>query len=158
MKILLAMPENEELRELLLSAGHQVDAMSADMPSWDGYDGVILGPDQLHQLIQQGDRPEILTFGNVRLNCNGCLLSADGGSVRLNQKEYRMLECFLRHPERVFSTEELMERIWGENARVDIHVVWTNITYLRRRLEAVGANIRIHSLRGTGYSLEIQQA
>lgn len=158
MKILLATPENEELRKLLLSAGHHVDGKPVDLGDCAGYDAVILQPDQLRQLIRQGDRPEILTFGNVRLNCNGCQLVADGGSVRLNQKEYRMLECFLRDPERVFSTEDLMARIWGENARVDIHVVWTNITYLRRKLEAVGANVGIHSMRGTGYSLEIQQA
>lgn len=63
------------------------------------------------------------------------------------------MSCFMRNPQRVFSAEELMEKIWGWDSAAEINVVWTNIAYLRRKLEHLRANVQIQSLRGAGYRI-----
>lgn len=65
-----------------------------------------------------------------------------------------MLELLLRRKGRCISTEEFMERIWGYDSEAEINVVWAYVSYLRRKLEAVGANVHILARRGQGYLLE----
>lgn len=97
--------------------------------------------------------PDVLAFGNLRLDASSYELSAAGKTVRLNNKEFQLMSCFLRSPGRVFSADELMEKIWGWDSRAEINVIWTNITYLRRKLEQIGADVQIQSLRGAGYRI-----
>lgn len=96
---------------------------------------------------------DVLTFGNLRLDATSYELSAAGGTVRLNNKEFQLMSCFMRNPQRVFSADELMEKIWGWDSRAEINVIWTNIAYLRRKLEQIKANVQIQSLRGAGYRI-----
>ena len=96
---------------------------------------------------------DILQFGGLQLDCTSFELSNQAGCLRLNKKEFLLLACLMRNPNRVFSVEELMERVWGWDSRARIHVVWTNITCLRRKLERLKAPMRIESLRGAGYRL-----
>lgn len=65
-----------------------------------------------------------------------------------------MLELLMRQTGRLISTEQFMEHIWGYDSEAEINVVWAYISYLRRKLEAVGANVRISARRGQGYLLE----
>lgn len=65
-----------------------------------------------------------------------------------------MLELLMRQSGRLISTEQFMEHIWGYDSDAEINVVWAYISYLRRKLEAVGANVRIAARRGQGYLLE----
>ena len=60
----------------------------------------------------------------------------------------------MSHPQHVISTERLMERIWGYEADVEINVVWVYISYLRKKLAALHADIQIKAMRNSGYSLE----
>lgn len=96
---------------------------------------------------------DVLAFGNLRLDAASYELSAAAGTVRLNNKEFQLMSCFLRNPGRVFSADVLMEKIWGWDSRAEINVLWTNIAYLRRKLEQIGADVRIQSLRGAGYRI-----
>lgn len=96
---------------------------------------------------------DILSFGNMKLNCGSYELFTEHGTVRLNNKEYQLMSCFLRNPGRIFSAEELMEKIWGWESDAHINVVWTNITHLRRKMEQVCANVQLRSLRGAGYRI-----
>ena len=65
-----------------------------------------------------------------------------------------MLELLMRQQGRLISTEQFMERIWGYDSEAEINVVWAYISYLRRKMEAVRANMRITARRGQGYLLE----
>ena len=65
-----------------------------------------------------------------------------------------MMEILMSHPQHVISTERLMERIWGYEADVEINVVWVYISYLRKKLAALHADIQIKAMRNSGYSLE----
>ncbi len=95
-----------------------------------------------------------LTVGNITLDTATFELSSPTGSFRLANKEYQMMEMLMRNPRNLISTERLMERIWGFDSDAEINVVWVYISYLRKKLAALGANIQIKATRNAGYSLE----
>ena len=96
----------------------------------------------------------VLEFGDVRLDCNRYELSCGDVSVRLNNKEFHLMELFMRHPHFVFSTSHLMDKIWGQDSEADLNVVWTYVGFIRKRLKQVGGGVEIRTARGAGYSLE----
>lgn len=98
-----------------------------------------------------------LSFGNVVLDQATFELSAPGGSFRLANKEYQMIELLMRNPRQVIPTERFLEKIWGYDSDVEVNVVWVYISYLRKKLTAMSANIQIKATRNTGYSLEEMQ-
>lgn len=95
----------------------------------------------------------VLRFGNVRLECGQYTLCAKG-ELRLNNREYQLMELFLRHPRQVFSTERLLECVWGLDSEVEVDVVWTYIGFLRKKLKQLEADVEIRTIRGAGYALE----
>lgn len=95
-----------------------------------------------------------ITFGNITLDRATFELSSPTGSFRLANKEFQMMELFLSNPQQLFSTERLMEKIWGYDSDTEINVVWVYISYLRKKLSALHANIQIRAARNAGYSLE----
>lgn len=99
--------------------------------------------------------PDLITFGNTSLDCTSYQLSAASDYVKLNNKEFQMMETFIRSPHAIFSAERLMERIWGFDSDSEIDVVWAYIAFLRKKLKAIGADIEIRTARGAGYSLEV---
>ncbi|MBE6789432.1 MAG: response regulator transcription factor [Ruminococcaceae bacterium] len=101
---------------------------------------------------QQPD--SVLKFGNVSLDSASFELSAPKGSYKLANKEFQMMEMLMRHPKNLVSTEHFMERIWGFDSEAEINVVWVYISYLRKKLSAIGANIQIKAQRNAGYFLE----
>ena len=98
--------------------------------------------------------PSLLTVGNTTLNRSTFELVGENASVRLSSKEFQMLELLMRQKGRLISTEQFMERIWGYDSDAELNVVWAYISYLRRKLEMVGSNVRIAARRGQGYLLE----
>ena len=66
-----------------------------------------------------------------------------------------MMEYFLSNPRRIISAEQFMEKIWGYDSDAEINVVWVYISYLRKKLTALGADIAIKASRNAGYSLEV---
>ena len=99
----------------------------------------------------------ILTVGNISLNRSTFELSRDEMAVRLGNKEFQMMELLMRQQGRFISTEQFMERIWGYESESEINVVWAYISYLRRKLSALGANVKITASRGRGYMLEVEE-
>jgi DNA-binding response OmpR family regulator len=98
--------------------------------------------------------PNLIRVGNISLSKESYELSNDKSSVRLGNKEFQMMEMLMTNPKRLISTEQFMERIWGYDSEAEINVVWVYISYLRRKLEALEASIKIKAVRGSGYSLE----
>ena len=98
--------------------------------------------------------PSVLTFGNTTLDCSQYILKTALEEVRLNNKEYQLMELFFRHPRQVFSSDRLMENVWGLDSAAEMDVVWTYIGFLRRKLKQIGADIEIRTIRGAGYALE----
>lgn len=96
----------------------------------------------------------ILSFGNIELNQKTYELSSPSGSYKLANKEFQMLELLMRHPHQIISAEQFLDRIWGYETESDINVVWVYISYLRKKLGALHADIQIRASRGAGYSIE----
>ena len=98
--------------------------------------------------------PNLLKSGNVSLNRETFELSTDENSVRLGNKEFQMMEMLMSNPGRLISTEQFMERIWGYETEAEINVVWVYISYIRKKLSNLNANVEIKAVRGVGYTLE----
>ena len=97
-----------------------------------------------------------LHVGNITLDTTSYELSSPSGNFRLANKEYQMMELLMRHPRQVVSTEQFMDRIWGYDSEAEINVVWVYISYLRKKLTALKADVSIKATRNVGYSLEVQ--
>ena len=66
-----------------------------------------------------------------------------------------MLETLMANPRSLISTERFLEKIWGYDTEAEINVVWVYISYLRKKLTALNANVQIKATRNAGYSLEV---
>jgi DNA-binding response OmpR family regulator len=95
-----------------------------------------------------------LTLGNITLDQSTFELSSPSGSFRLANKEYQIFELLIRNPGRVMSTEYLLERVWGYDSDAEVNVVWVYISYLRKKLTRLDADIEIKVSRNSGYTLE----
>lgn len=93
-------------------------------------------------------------FGNLTLDLATYELSAKDGYFKLANKEFQMMELLMRNPTHLISTEKFMEKIWGYDSEAEINVVWVYISYLRKKLTKIGADVEIRAHRNSGYSLE----
>ena len=95
-----------------------------------------------------------LKKGNVTLDRAAFELSTSKGSFRLANKEFQMLELLMCNPHQLISSERFLEKIWGYDSEAEINVVWVYISYWRKKLSALHADIQIKATRNAGYSLE----
>ncbi len=95
-----------------------------------------------------------LHTGNLTLDLATFTLSSPNGNFRLTNKEFQMFQLLMGNPGQIISSERFLERIWGYDSEVEINVVWVYISYLRKKLAALGANVQIKAVRHAGYYLE----
>ena len=107
-------------------------------------------------LRRKGEFTEPYTFGNAKLDPNTFELSAVS-SVRLSNKEYRLMETLIRNKNVLLSTERLMENVWDIDSEAEINVVWAFLSALRKKLVEIGASFSIKAVRGVGYRLEVKE-
>ena len=103
---------------------------------------------------QSSQTSSVLQMGNITLDQRTYELSSPTGSFRLANREFQILELLMQNPGNLISAERLMEKIWGYDSETEISVVWVYISYLRKKLSALGANIQIRATRNVGYCLE----
>ncbi len=96
-----------------------------------------------------------LIVGNVRLDTASCTLVGPLGEEHLANREFQLMELFMRNAGMRMPTERLMLEVWGEDAPEGANVVWVYISYLRKKLTALGTNVAIRASRNQGYSLEV---
>ena len=95
-----------------------------------------------------------LNLGNLTLNRSNFELSSPTGSFRLANKEYQMMELLMANAKRLISSDQFLEKIWGLDSDIEASVVWVYISYLRKKLTALNANVSIRAVRNAGYLLE----
>ena len=97
----------------------------------------------------------LLTWGDLLLNSSTCEVSYNGQSLSLTTKEYELLELLLRDSQSVFSTDELIDRLWSSEEFPSDATVRSHIRRVRQKLAAVGApQDFIATLHGRGYYLK----
>ncbi len=99
--------------------------------------------------------PKALSLGNITLQAESRSLSVNGRDIPLTNKEFLLLKTLMQVPGKVFPKNELYESVWEMSADVESNVVEATVNKLRRRLEEVGANVRISNARNAGYWIEV---
>lgn len=95
----------------------------------------------------------LLQYENVELDRSTYELSTPTSSIRLGNKECKMMEILILS-KRWVSSEEFMEKIWGYDTEVEKNIVWVYISYLRKKLEAINASVQVVMEKEQGYRLE----
>ena len=94
---------------------------------------------------------EILRANGLSLDLASHRVSAGDALLEVGPTEYRLLEFFMSHPERVYSRGQLLDRVWGSNVYVEERTVDVHIRRLRKVLEPHGYEALIQTVRGAGY-------
>ena len=103
---------------------------------------------------QPGDEP--LVVGPLQLDRGAHRVRVADRDVALGPTEYRLLEFFMSHAERVYTRAQLLDRVWGGNVYVEERTVDVHIRRLRKALEAHQAESLIQTVRGAGYRLSVR--
>lgn len=94
---------------------------------------------------------EALEAGGLVLDTASHRVTSDGQSVSLGPTEYRLLQFFMEHPERVYTRGQLLDRVWGGNVYVEERTVDVHIRRLRKALEPCARDTLVQTVRGSGY-------
>ena len=95
-----------------------------------------------------------LEVGNLSLDRNTYELVVGEQTARLANKEFQMMEMLMANPGQMISAERFMEKVWGLDTDTEMSVVWVNISNLRKKLIALGADVEIKAARNIGYAIE----
>lgn len=182
MKLLFAEDEvsmAEAVTDILTYHNYTVDTVydgadALDYARAEQYDGIILDImmpkksglevlktlrsellSRVRAMLRRKDRftPDIMTFGNVSLNLSSCELKGPLQSIVLPKIEYKLMELLMLNKGIYLSTEDILVKVWGYESDAESGAVWVYISYVRKRLAAIGADIEIRAKRSVGYTL-----
>lgn len=148
---------------LILTAKSEVDDKVLGLDS--GADDYLTKPFVTEELLarlravtrRKGDKTSNeLKIGNLILNLATYEISVGDKKEKLGHKEFQMLEMLMSTKGKVVSTENFMDKIWGYDSEAEISVVWTYLSYLRKKLASLGTNVAIKASRNAGYYMEAQ--
>ena len=100
--------------------------------------------------------PDVLTLGNLRLDRQNYALCVGTQQAILPKLEFQMMELFMLNKGIYLSTEDILVKVWGYDTESELGIVWVYISYLRKKLAALGADVVIKAKRNIGYTLELQ--
>ena len=108
-------------------------------------------------LRRQAGQVNEMVFGNTALDLETSTLLCDGKTVRLTAKEFDVMRLLLQSEKRNLSKSAIISYVWGlESNAVENHVE-VYVAILRKRLSSIGSNVKIVSIRGLGYHLEVKE-
>ena len=145
---------------MMTAKGEKNDRITGFNAGADDYLPKPFDPDELLSRVRailrrsEAYQPTLLRCGDLTLDPSSGALTCGAHSVRLNGREFQVMELFMRSPRQAFSAERIMEKVWGWDAEAEINVVWVNISNLRKRLKAIGSRVQLRANRGLGYALE----
>ncbi|MFZ3582459.1 phosphate regulon transcriptional regulator PhoB [Loktanella sp. DJP18] len=96
---------------------------------------------------------QVLSYDDILLDAETHRVSRDGNSLKLGPTEFRLLSTFMEKPGRVWSRDQLLDRVWGRDVYVDTRTVDVHVGRLRKALTATGGADPVRTVRGAGYAL-----
>ena len=108
-------------------------------------------------LRRQGKQVDELVFGNTILDLDTSNLICGDKSVRLSAKEFDVMRLLLQFQEKNLSKEMILARVWGYDSNAVENHVEVYVGFLRKKLKAIGSNVRIVAIRRLGYHLEVEE-
>jgi DNA-binding response OmpR family regulator len=107
------------------------------------------------QFLNQVQPARVLEAGGIELDRTSCQVRVNGTPLALTATEFRLLEFLMSRPGAVFSREQLLNAVWGQDRAITDRAVDVYVLRLRQKVERDPANpIMIHSVRGFGYTFE----
>ncbi len=96
---------------------------------------------------------QVLTFGDIVLDSETHRVTRADKGLKLGPTEFRLLSTFMEHPARVWSRDQLLNRVWGRDVYVDTRTVDVHVGRLRKALTQFGGDDPVRTVRGAGYAL-----
>lgn len=155
-------PKTKSIPILMLTArGDEADCIRGLDSGADDY---VVKPFSVNELVARlrallrrtrpGSVGESLTYGGLIMDTLQHKVTLNGERVRLGPTEFRLLATLLEKPGRVWEREQLLDRVWGREADIDLRTVDVHVGRLRKALKESGHDDPIRTVRGVGYSLD----
>ncbi|MBE6972760.1 MAG: response regulator transcription factor [Ruminococcaceae bacterium] len=109
-------------------------------------------------LRRQGAQVDILQYGNTTLDLTGYVLSTEKSSIRLSKKEFDVMRRLMQFQGRSIRKDVLLTQVWGFDSSATENNVEAYIGFLRKKLQSIGSDLKIESIRLLGYHLEVMEA
>jgi len=98
---------------------------------------------------------DVIRYADVVMDMTTRRVESESGAIELTAREFDLLATFLREPGRVFTRDQLLDRVWGRDAAVEPNVVETYVSYLRGKLGERGPRPLIRTIRRVGYTARV---
>lgn len=155
------MPETENIPIIMLTAKTEEDNVIRGLES--GADDYLTKPFSPRELIARinallrRSQPEkvqdIIKINNLVLDTSSYRVEGNGKTIDLGPTEFKLLRFFMENPDRVFSREQVLNNVWGDNVYVEERTVDVHIRRLRKALEPTHHQDMVQTVRGAGYRL-----
>lgn len=109
-------------------------------------------------LRRQGPQINTLTLGNTTLDLSSCTLNCGGNRIRLSAKEFDVMRFLMSSKGQILPKELILCRVWGFDSNAVENHVEVYIGLLRKKLNHIGSNIRIETVRRLGYLMEANES
>ena len=106
--------------------------------------------------ISEDEVKEIIEAGSIRFDPISHCVTIAGEEITLGPTEYRLLHFFLKHQNRVFSRDQILDFVWGANVYLDERTIDVHIRRLRKSIAVAGCDQYVQSVRGAGYRFFIR--
>ena len=142
---------------MLTARGEQADKLKSFDCGVDDYITKPFSPRELvarmRALLRRSGEPEdgVLQNGALRLDLKAHKLSVEGKTVKIGPTEFRLLELFMRNPNRAFGRGQLLDQVWGRSVFVEERTVDVHVLRLRKTLKPYGLDGLVQTVRGLGY-------
>ncbi len=102
-------------------------------------------------------KKDYIEYGDIRLGMESSVLTctATGETITVINKEYQLLEYFMCNPERILTKDQIYEKVWGYDSESESNNLEAYLSFIRKKLKAIGAGVNIKAVRGMGYRMEM---